>query len=46
VNGAKELHELLSGARGKCVYGVSNNIRVDMFGKIETNGDTPWAGIL
>src|SRR4029077_2883694 len=45
VNGAEELHELLSGAGGECVHGVRNDVCMLMFGKIETNGDTAWTGV-
>ena len=45
MNGVEEFQKLLGCAGRECVYGVRNDVRMLMFGKIETNSDTAWAGV-
>jgi hypothetical protein len=46
TNGAKEFDEFFGCAGGERIDGVRNDIRVDVFGEIETNGEAAWAGLL
>jgi hypothetical protein len=46
TNGAKEFDEFFGCAGGERIDGVRNDIRVDVFGEIETNGEAAWAGVL
>src|ERR1700679_4293744 len=43
--GAQKFQELLTGSRGKAVRGVSDDVGMNAFGKVETNSNSARVGV-